>query len=339
MGHDCATPVAKSIEEDILTASNHFDSDGDGATGQLRKEEEHTENSSNVLRSRADLAAAPPMTLSLLRRLWPEWNSDPANASGTDTYHPIYNVWRDASCSESHLEEPLLYLGGNAIPEATLTSCNVTHILSLVSSKRCQKPAAADADVFKRLIINIEDDYDADLRASFSAAFRFLDEMKKDGGTCYVHCEQGRSRSAAMVIGWLMHRRARLGQRPSLLECYSAVASRRRISALNYGFFARLCDLEGKLALEAYGSYIGTPSLSLLQYFMLHLNDSKLFIYPPPPSLDELRKENGLEENDGYATSRQKSIRRLLRGFCYVLKSIGSSSRACQHALTELRTS
>merc|ERR1712216_332446 len=138
---------------------------------------------------------------------------------------------------------------------------------------------------------------------------------------------------ASMVIGWLMHRRARLGQCPSLLDCYSVVASRRRISALNYGFFARLCDLEGVLALEAYGSYAGTPSLSLLEYFLLQQSDSKLFAYPPPPSPDELIQENGREENDGYATSRQKAIRRLLRGFCYVLKSIRSSSRACEHAL------
>merc|ERR1711881_208983 len=109
---------------------------------------------------------------------------------------------------------------------------------------------------------------------AFKRAFSFLDEAKRTSGIPYIHCEQGRSRSAAMVIGWLMHRRARLGQRPSLLDCYSAVASRRRISALNYGFFARLCDLEGRLALGAYGSYAGTPSLSLLEYFLLQQCDS-----------------------------------------------------------------
>merc|ERR1719183_3005338 len=220
-------------------------------------------------------AAAPvaPMTLSLLFKLWPQWNSDPGNASGTDCYHPIYTTWRDPTLPEPIGQKALLFLGGNAVNEATLTSLGVTHILSLVSLKRCQRAAAVDAEHFQRLLIDIEDDYDADLRASFDAAFRFLDKAVKDGGLPYVHCEQGRSRSASIVIAWLMHRRARLGQRPSLLDSYCAVSSRRRISALNYGFFARLCDLEGVLALEAYGSYAGTPSLSLVQYFLLTQSD------------------------------------------------------------------
>lgn len=280
-----------------------------------------------------------PMTLSLLRTLWPQWNSDLANASGTDTYHPIYACWKDSDCTAPPADKPLLLLGGNAVSEATLTACGVTHVLSLVSSARCQKPVAVDAHQFQRAVFDIEDDYDADLTAVFQPAFKFLDDATKADGTCYVHCEQGRSRSASVVIGWLMHRRARLGQRPSLLDCYSAVASRRRISALNYGFFARLCDLEGRLALGAYGSYAGTPSLSLLEYFLLQQCDSKLIAYSPPASLSELIEENGLEENDLAGSCRQKGIRRLLRGFCYVLKGIRSSSRACEQALAELQPS
>jgi hypothetical protein len=264
----------------------------------------------------------PPMTLALLQSLWPQWNSDPANASGTDTYHPIHSAWRDAACSAPPLEEPLLFLGGNAITEGALTTCGVTHILSLVSLKRCQKPAAAEAGQFERLVIDIEDDFNADIQASFDVAFKFIDSARRGGGICYVHCEQGRSRSASMVIAWLMHHRARSGKHPSLLECYSAIASRRRISALNYGFFARLCDLEGKLALQTYGSYAGTPSLALLQYFILTQHDPKLFAYPPAPSLEELRNENGLELHDVSATVRQKAMRRLLRGFCFVLEEV-----------------
>lgn len=275
------------------------------------------------------------MSLSRLMEMWPTWNAEPENASGPDTFHPIHDSWHNFSDSAS--EPPLLYLGGNAIRGDVIVSLGISHILSLVSSKRGQKPVDAGTAEIQQLTLDIEDDYDADIRVAFRSAFAFLEEIEKCGGLCYVHCEQGRSRSASVVIAWLMHRRARLGQRPSLLECYSAVASRRRVSALNYGFFARLCDLEASLALAAYGSHAGTPSLSLLDYFLLHQQDKTLFAYPPPPSYKELLEENGLEVNDQTVTGRQRAIRRLLRGFCYVLKELQHASPACQQTWTQLQ--
>jgi hypothetical protein len=178
------------------------------------------------------------ISLSRLMEVWPTWNAELENASGPDTFHPIHDTWHKLSDSAS--EPPLFYLGGNAIKGEVFVSLGISHILSLVSSKRGQKPVDAGTTEIQQLTLDIEDDYDADIRVAFRSAFAFLEEVEKCGGLCYVHCEQGRSRSASVVIAWLMHRRARLGERPSLLECYSAVASRRRISALNYGFFARL---------------------------------------------------------------------------------------------------
>lgn len=259
------------------------------------------------------------MTTTLFQRMWPEWIKDPANASDRSSCHGIRDSWKK---SDHLMFKPILFLGGNQVGEAQLKSHGVTHVLSIVSSARSQKPAAEDSDCFERLVIDLEDNINADLVAAIREARGFLKEAEAEG-MCYVHCEMGRSRSAAVTIAWLMHRRVRQGLAPSLLECMAAVASQRRISALNYGFFARLCDLEVSLGAEQ-------SSLPLISYFLVQFQDLPM---RPIPDLAELAEESGQDVNDTDALPRQRSLRKLLNGFNFVLVELKGSSNACREAL------
>merc|ERR1719444_196964 len=95
----------------------------------------------------------------------------------------------------------------------------------------------------------------------------------------------GRSRSAATVAAYLMRYRVCHGKPPSLLECIASIASRRRITAMNYGFVARLCDLELALGAEK-------TSLPLVWWFRLHQTpQTGIFPYSPAPDYCEILRE------------------------------------------------
>lgn len=273
------------------------------------------------------------MTPARLEKLCPGWNVAPANASGRETCHAIFDACRLGD-DESSDVPPLLILGGNAVPAEDLRSRGVTHILSLLALKRGQKPAAeSSGGEFERLIVDIEDDYDADILSALPSAHNFIDKARSSGGMCYVHCEMGRSRSATVVISWLMHWRKQNGQPPSLIESYAAVASRRRITALNYGFAATLCDFEVELG-------AAKTSLPLLHYFRLMQHPSAgIFRFTPVPELSELLHEVGAALDEKARTSylestqREISIRKALRGLIYVLRALSPTSPTCRESL------
>lgn len=183
----------------------------------------------------------PPVDLDALEeRLKAVWR-DPSRASSPSTHHEIL---------------PGLWLGGcEARPPAA------THVLTLVDPDRALPfPDVPDE---RRLVIRINDSQGEDIAAHFAASARFLAEVEAAGGTAYVHCQQGRSRSATIVISYLVLRGA------TLLEAWAHVMERRHISALNLGFFAQLALLEQ--------SHRGDVSFSLLDYWrttVLHLDNA-----------------------------------------------------------------
>ena len=96
------------------------------------------------------------ISLADAEREYVDWITSKQAASGRDSFHAIQG--EDGGST-------LCYLGGCDVSAVALAEVNVSHVLSLVSSRRNQKPAAAGGD-FKRLVIDIEDDFEADLQGA-----------------------------------------------------------------------------------------------------------------------------------------------------------------------------
>ncbi len=98
-----------------------------------------------------------------------------------------------------------LYLGSYAATKdaAFLKTNGVKYILNM-----CTKPNVHEKDkalTFKSM--NLEDLEDVDIAKSFAEAFTFIDEglnSNNGQGKVLVHCECGISRSATIIIAYLM---------------------------------------------------------------------------------------------------------------------------------------
>ena len=96
---------------------------------------------------------------------------------------------------------PYLYLGTewNASNYDSLTDDKVTHILNVSSEVDNFFP-----DTFKYLNIRVLDVDETDLLKEFDRTNKFIQEAKEQGTSCLVHCKMGVSRSASVVLAYLM---------------------------------------------------------------------------------------------------------------------------------------
>ncbi|CAF0835985.1 unnamed protein product [Brachionus calyciflorus] len=94
-----------------------------------------------------------------------------------------------------------LYLGTewNASNYDTLVNDRVTHILNVSSEVDNFFP-----DTFKYLNIRVLDVDETDLLKEFNRTYKFIQEAKEQNTCCLVHCKMGVSRSASVVIAYLM---------------------------------------------------------------------------------------------------------------------------------------
>eukprot|EP00656_Telonema_subtile_P020966 TRINITY_DN22012_c0_g1_i1.p1 TRINITY_DN22012_c0_g1~~TRINITY_DN22012_c0_g1_i1.p1 ORF type:complete len:324 (+),score=59.68 TRINITY_DN22012_c0_g1_i1:80-1051(+) len=91
------------------------------------------------------------------------------------------------------------------------------------------------------LELNIRDHPEEDIRALFDEALRFIRYGLRQGSVL-IHCKFGRSRSATLVIAYLM-KYERLSYREALTLC----VSRRNTVRPNSGFITQLLDYEKEL--------------------------------------------------------------------------------------------
>ncbi|CAG5037831.1 unnamed protein product [Parnassius apollo] len=148
---------------------------------------------------------------------------------------------------------PGLYLSNaKAAVDANIIRClKITHVLTIEAHK-IPKSAFPNPNV-ATLFIRASDSPQTNLLPYFPMANAFIDEGIKKGNVL-VHCHFGVSRSATIVIAYIMAK-----YNLSFEEAFSYVRNRRRFINPNPGFISQLkeyqrlnYDVDGLLRLEAY---------------------------------------------------------------------------------------
>lgn len=135
-----------------------------------------------------------------------------------------------------------LLLGGhNSIKNANELSCQgVTHVLNMAKELKLNTQEYSNKNI-KILQIGAKDIDMYNIRPDFDLAFMFIDDCLRSRGKIIVNCARGISRSATIVIAYLMFRyNLRLNQ------SYTLVSSLRPQVRPNSGFRSILAiyDLE-----------------------------------------------------------------------------------------------
>ncbi|KAH7679244.1 protein phosphatase slingshot protein [Dioscorea alata] len=132
-----------------------------------------------------------------------------------------------------------LYLGsvGAAQDKEALKKLNITHILTVAKSLL---PAYPNEFVYKR--IDVLDSSTTNLAQYFDECFEFINEARRSGGGVLVHCFAGISRSATVVVAYLMKE-----HRMPLSQALELVRSKRPQICPNFGFRKQLEDFEKSL--------------------------------------------------------------------------------------------
>ncbi|CAG04828.1 unnamed protein product, partial [Tetraodon nigroviridis] len=141
---------------------------------------------------------------------------------------------------------PNLYVGDalTAQNKAGLANLGITHVLNAAHGP-CRidtGPQFYDDTSIRYHGVEASDCKVFDLRPFFSDAAQFIHEALWQQGKVLVHCARGISRSAALVLAYLM-----LREGLTLVEAVEAVRRHRNILP-NAGFLEQLCQLDSALA-------------------------------------------------------------------------------------------
>ncbi|KAK3813337.1 MAG: protein-tyrosine phosphatase-like protein [Benniella sp.] len=141
----------------------------------------------------------------------------------------------------SMILDDFLFLGGELVEEAQITE------LENLGIKRVLNMAInCDDELWVQrfgksgyLKVGLLDHVDQDLESGLTEAIKFIGASKEP---VYVHCQAGKSRSVATVIGYLI-----LAHQWPLKKAYDLVVERRRIMSPNIGFVSQLIMLESRV--------------------------------------------------------------------------------------------
>ena len=130
----------------------------------------------------------------------------------------------------------IVYLGksNSARNREVLHDIGITHVLMVGFDLEAAFP---DEFVYKH--IELDDKESADIECHFAAAYEFIDDAAKNGGKTLVHCHAGVSRSATIVVAYLMKKYG-LSVADAVAECKRG----RPCIKPNRGFMAALAKLE-----------------------------------------------------------------------------------------------
>lgn len=116
---------------------------------------------------------------------------------------------------------------------ARLKELHITHILSVGGDSGRSEDPEFDG---KRLELRGVDDLPSyDLFQHFEECCRFIDASVASGGACLVHCFHGKSRSAAVVAAYLIHK-----EKCTPTEAIDRIKDKRPVADPNKGFRRQL---------------------------------------------------------------------------------------------------
>eukprot|EP01061_Rhynchopus_euleeides_P020453 TRINITY_DN33261_c0_g1_i1.p1 TRINITY_DN33261_c0_g1~~TRINITY_DN33261_c0_g1_i1.p1 ORF type:complete len:196 (+),score=69.69 TRINITY_DN33261_c0_g1_i1:75-662(+) len=170
---------------------------------------------------------------------------------------------------------PGLYLGSKlaAADREALRDCGITAVLNTAREIPCYHKD--DPDV-RYMELEMNDDADDDIASHFDGSIAFIRHCIEQGGAVLVHCQAGISRSASIVIAYLM---ATGGA--SLREAFMQAKEKSSNLQPNQHFFAALQRFEKSLNPDREG-----PSFSIEQYYTEVLCDMG---FPREKAVDALR--------------------------------------------------
>ena len=139
----------------------------------------------------------------------------------------------------SQILENFLYLSGekHALSEKYIKDNNIKYIINCAYEIECRFPQTCSY-----LVLNMDDDVDENISAHFETCYRFMEQARKSGYGCLVHCAMGISRSATIVLYYLMRRTNK-----TFDEARAFLKAKREIIDPNDGFEKQLRSIESKL--------------------------------------------------------------------------------------------
>jgi protein-tyrosine phosphatase len=136
---------------------------------------------------------------------------------------------------------PGLFLGGvNCTDEKILQKYNIQCVLSVMSN-----PPNIDETNIEHMKVYILDNSSENISQHFDIAHIFISQSLKEKKNILVHCHAGISRSATIIISYIMK-----SQMLTLNDAYKFVKDKRSIVEPNFGFYFCLAKFEKDLAVE-----------------------------------------------------------------------------------------
>jgi len=134
-----------------------------------------------------------------------------------------------------------LYLGDITTTQSTtgLSTAGITHVLSI-----CHETVVQFKDIIYKQI-RVADNSTENLKSYFPETNQFIDQAIASGGVVYVHCNRGISRSATVVIAYIMWKN-KLGVEGAL----NLVRKKREVIYPNGGFMKQLEEYRVELLVE-----------------------------------------------------------------------------------------
>ncbi|KAL4234595.1 Dual specificity protein phosphatase 3 [Mactra antiquata] len=142
---------------------------------------------------------------------------------------------------------PNIYMGdmSAAMDKKLLKSLGITHIINC-SQGKTSREVNTDSGFYrdvgmKFLGIKALDNTTFNMMPFFKSTSDFIDKALKGGGKIFIHCYKGVSRSATIVLAYMM-----LKCNIEILEATRLIRSKRKIHP-NDGFIRQLCILNRQL--------------------------------------------------------------------------------------------